>query len=323
VLVRFLLISPKPGCPVFRPLLACRFPLLFDERRTVSLISILPRQPSTPVPPAAHPLAPRIWPCHSVRAPFLEGFSTKWFFAAFVHPGRSPDPPLKFLPPKRLAPHLFRWLPQSSSHQMELGESTSAGSIPDLQGFFVVALHGIPTATSLTSITNMEGHILGTHLGCLSSGLSSGRQQPSLAAPLRAGRDLPLRAGHRGLDRAVAFHDAPQSIHARSHTSSLPPTRSSPAGVSYPSRPFWTGRRAQDNLFGGGALLVLALAVARQYDSPVYGIRQPAMATPDHHGADDHLAECRKLPREGSHDGGVTEREPDVGAANSSAACSW
>jgi hypothetical protein len=64
----------------------------------------------------------------------------------------------------------------------------------------------------------------------------------------------------------------------------------------------------------GLVLLVPVLRISRQYNGPVDGIRQPAMAAPDHHGADDHLADGFELPGEGRHDGRVAEGEADVGA---------
>ena len=52
-------------------------------------------------------------------------------------------------------------------------------------------------------------------------------------------------------------------------------------------------------------ILTLILALTRQYDGPVNGIRQPAVASADHHGTDDKLAEGGELAAERCHDGWV------------------
>jgi hypothetical protein len=56
------------------------------------------------------------------------------------------------------------------------------------------------------------------------------------------------------------------------------------------------------------------LGLTRQEHGAVDGIGKTAMAAADHHGADGDLAGGGELAAEGRVDGGMAEREADVGA---------
>jgi hypothetical protein len=68
------------------------------------------------------------------------------------------------------------------------------------------------------------------------------------------------------------------------------------------------------NPFNPLSASIFVITLVRQHDCTVELIRQSAMATPNHHGADDELAEGRKVTTEGGEVSWVTEGEADIAA---------